>query len=140
MPWRAVTPFSKLDQHPAFRPFSAVKYLRGLLSYGHLCRHRRAGGLSILTPAFFVHVFIRWPWPHLKVSQRAAGSALSQPALLLRLHSCCDPLLAVVSQVIEELHFHSGWPLIPSLGYPGEGNGNPVQYSCLEKPVDGGAW
>ena len=23
---------------------------------------------------------------------------------------------------------------------PGEGNGNPLQYSCLENPVDGGAW
>ena len=23
---------------------------------------------------------------------------------------------------------------------PGEGNGNPLQCSCLEKPVDGGAW
>ena len=23
---------------------------------------------------------------------------------------------------------------------PGEGNGNPLQYSCLEKPMDGGAW
>ena len=22
----------------------------------------------------------------------------------------------------------------------GEGNGNPLQYSCLENPVDGGAW
>ena len=22
----------------------------------------------------------------------------------------------------------------------GEGNGNPLQYFCLEKPVDGGAW
>ena len=22
----------------------------------------------------------------------------------------------------------------------GEGNGNPLQYSCLEKPMDGGAW
>ena len=22
----------------------------------------------------------------------------------------------------------------------GEGNGNPLQYSCLEKPIDGGAW
>ena len=21
-----------------------------------------------------------------------------------------------------------------------EGNGNPVQYSCLENPMDGGAW
>ena len=23
---------------------------------------------------------------------------------------------------------------------PGEGNDNPLQYSCPEKPVDGGAW
>ena len=23
---------------------------------------------------------------------------------------------------------------------PGGGNGNPLQYSCLENPVDGGAW
>ena len=23
---------------------------------------------------------------------------------------------------------------------PGEGNGNPLQHSCLENPIDGGAW
>ena len=23
---------------------------------------------------------------------------------------------------------------------PGEGNGNSLQYSCLENPMDGGAW
>ena len=31
--------------------------------------------------------------------------------------------------------------LIPWLGRSsGEGNGNPLQYSCLENPVDGEAW
>ena len=31
--------------------------------------------------------------------------------------------------------------LIPGLGSsPGEGNGNPLQYSCLENPMDGGTW
>ena len=31
--------------------------------------------------------------------------------------------------------------LIPGWGrYPGEGNGNPLQYSCLENPMEGGAW
>ena len=31
--------------------------------------------------------------------------------------------------------------LIPGSGrFPGEGNGNPFQYSCLENSVDGGAW
>ena len=30
---------------------------------------------------------------------------------------------------------------IPGLGRsPAEGNGNPLQYSCLENPMDGGAW
>ena len=30
---------------------------------------------------------------------------------------------------------------IPKLGRsPGEGNGNPLQYSCLENPMDGGTW
>ena len=30
---------------------------------------------------------------------------------------------------------------IPQLGRsPGEGNDNPLQYSCLENPMDRGAW
>ena len=34
----------------------------------------------------------------------------------------------------ERLHFHF------SLSCTGEGNGNPLQCSCLENPRDGGAW
>ena len=31
--------------------------------------------------------------------------------------------------------------LIPGLGrLPGGGHGNPLQYSCLENPIDRGAW
>ena len=33
--------------------------------------------------------------------------------------------------------------MVRSLGRedsPGEGNGNPLQYSCLENPMDGGVW
>ena len=26
------------------------------------------------------------------------------------------------------------------MGFPGEGSGNLIQYSCLENPMDGGAW
>ena len=30
---------------------------------------------------------------------------------------------------------------IPGLGIsPGEGHSNPLQYSCLENPLDGGTW
>ena len=38
--------------------------------------------------------------------------------------------------------FNAGDPgLIPGSGRsPGEGNGNPLQYSCLENPLDRGAW
>ena len=37
------------------------------------------------------------------------------------------------SDTTERLHFHS-------LSCTGEGNGNPLQYSCLENPRDGEAW
>ena len=38
------------------------------------------------------------------------------------------------SDMTEWLHFHF------SLSCTGEGNGTPLQYSCLENPRDGGAW
>jgi len=31
-------------------------------------------------------------------------------------------------------------PIPESRRPPGEGNGNPLQYSCLENPMDRGAW
>ena len=39
-----------------------------------------------------------------------------------------------VGHMTERLHFHF------SLSCIGEGNGNPLQYSCLENPRDRGAW
>ena len=30
--------------------------------------------------------------------------------------------------------------LLPTHYFSGEGNGTPLQYSCLENPMDGGAW
>ena len=33
-----------------------------------------------------------------------------------------------------------GHTLLLQRKYPGEGNGTPLQYSCLENPMDGGAW
>ena len=41
---------------------------------------------------------------------------------------------SAVSDMTEQLHFHS------SLSCSGEGNGNPLQCSCLENPMGGGAW
>ena len=42
--------------------------------------------------------------------------------------------LGVYDRATERLHFHF------SLSCIGEGNGNPLQCSCLENPRDGGAW
>ena len=37
--------------------------------------------------------------------------------------------------------FVTPWSLIPGSGSsPGEGNSNPLHYSCLENTVDRGAW
>ena len=46
-------------------------------------------------------------------------------------------MLAHISNVPESdriKRFHT------RIGPQGEGNGNPLQYSCLENPVDRGAW
>ena len=46
----------------------------------------------------------------------------------------CRPWGRQEFDATEQLHFHF------SLSCIGEGNGNPLQCSCLEKPRDGGAW
>ena len=67
---------------------------------------------------------------------------------------CC---IFETDSIINQLYFNMGFPggpevkasacnagdlgSIPGSGIsPGEGNGNPLQYSCLENPMDGGAW
>ena len=63
-------------------------------------------------------------------------------------HLLCPPALA------GRLLYHwATWEALNTLSVPnikqkllstilfnGEGKGNPLQYSCLENPVDGGAW
>ena len=46
----------------------------------------------------------------------------------------CSPWGHYESDTTEQLHFHF------SVSCIGGGNGNPLQYSCLENPRDGGAW
>ena len=50
-----------------------------------------------------------------------------------------------VALVVKNLPANAGevkdTDLIPGSGRsPGEGHGNPLQYSCLENPMDRGAW
>ena len=52
-------------------------------------------------------------------------------------------MASLVAQLVKNLPAmqKTGFDLIPGLGRsPGEENGNPLQYSCLENPKDRGAW
>ena len=51
-------------------------------------------------------------------------------------------LLTSLSKNSKAYAYNVGNPgSIPGSGRsPGEGNGNPLQYSCLENPMDGRAW
>ena len=51
-------------------------------------------------------------------------------------HSVKNPL------AMQESAFNAGdLGSTPGPGrFPGEGNGNPLQYACLENPIDRGAW
>ena len=68
------------------------------------------------------------------------GSASVRPVLLpgkshgWRSLVGCSPWGRQELGMTERLHFHF------SLSCIGEGNGNPLQCSCLENPRDGGAW
>ena len=49
--------------------------------------------------------------------------------------------VSLVAQTVESACNVGDPGSIPGLGRsPGEGNGNSLQYSCLENPMDGGAW
>ena len=51
-------------------------------------------------------------------------------------------MASLVAQMVKKSACNAVDPgSIPGAGRsPGEGNGNPLQYSCLENPMAGGAW
>ena len=66
-----------------------------------------------------------------KLTKEMPGSLspeMEEPGGLQSVHG------VAVSDTTERLHFHF------SLSCIGEGNGSPLQRSCLENPRDGGAW
>ena len=69
-----------------------------------------------------------------------------QSQRMLKLPNSCTHLMQartsmVASQRLKRLPAVRDLGSIPGSGRStGEGNGNPLQYSCLENPMDGGAW
>ena len=51
-------------------------------------------------------------------------------------------MTSLMTQTVKASAYNAGDPgSIPGLGgSPGEGNGNPLQYSCPENLMDRGAW
>ena len=70
----------------------------------------------------------------------------SQPRPLPQSPKDCFIHVSHLLSLIQGYHYHLSkfhiYALIYciSIQYTGEGNGNPLQYSCLENPKDGGAW
>ena len=63
-----------------------------------------------------------WPWGMAKT----------------KIHMCKPLWASLVAQWVESACNAGDLGSIP--GSPREGNGNPLQYSCLEDPMDRGAW
>ena len=70
--------------------------------------------------------------------RRQGGVSNPNPCRL----ACCPFIDSLVAQIVKNSPASVGdWGSIPGLGRsPGEGNGNPLQYSYLENSTDRGAW
>ena len=57
---------------------------------------------------------------------------------LMYLHHILYVETTISTQIVKLVKRKAKWPVLVS--QIGEGNGTPLQYSCLENPMDGGAW
>ena len=58
--------------------------------------------------------------------------------VIITQHLVCTMWVSLVAQTVKNPP--TTWSSVPGLERsPGEGNGNPLQYSCLENPKDRGA-
>ena len=86
----------------------------------------------------YMHIYrYRYRYTYTYLSEKAMAPHSS--TLAWKIHGWrrlvgCSPWRRWESDMTERLHFHF------SLSFIGEGNGNPLQYSCLENPRDGRAW
>ena len=62
-------------------------------------------------------------------------------SLTVELHNCIyDTYVCFYTHTQTQVYVYAYINCVPLVYNSGEGNGNPLQYSCLENPVGGGAW
>ena len=98
-------------------------------------------GTELLTAPFPTHAKLgsssgSFPWETCPSSHPLLreGSTLAWKIPWMEEPGRLQSMGSLRSDTTERLHFHF------SLSCIGEGNGNPLQCSCLENPRDGGAW
>ena len=76
------------------------------------------------------------------IQQRTEGNFLNMTNSIYKKLQLIKLMGFPCSSVVENLLANEGETgLIPGLGrYPGERNGSPHQYSCLENPMNRGTW
>ena len=138
--WSFSFSISPFNEHPGLISFRmdwldllAVQgTLKSLLQYhsskaSNLTLTQSINPIIIIFLSFTHSFFQRRQWHPTPVL--LPGKSLGQRSLV-----GCSPWGREESDTTERLHFHF------SLSCTGEGNGNPLQCSCLENPRDGGAW
>ena len=100
---------------------------------------KKSGAKNPLSPAQLhlpLTIFKR-KWILLDLSQVDEKEEDKLPEFILNLYGASQ-----VTQWVKNLPANVGYMVsIPGSGIsPGEGNGNPLQYSCLRNPRDRGAW
>ena len=91
------------------------------LTWGISCKHplKKSIVKSSAVPFKYTHVSHRWDFKCLVATLDSPGGS--------------------VGKNLPASTGDRGW--IPGFGrFPREGNGNPLQYSCLENPMDRGPW
>ena len=117
---------------------------------GSRSTHRGANasfGKWTLQPVMYQRCHIRHPTRRLSLDPRPWTRSYSlcvlvPPATLPALPSGCPgfwPHPPVRLRLLGPLS-QQPWDWAPLSSFGGEGNGTPLQYSCLENPMDGGAW
>ena len=72
---------------------------------------------------------VKWALRSITMNKASGGDGI--PVELFQILK--DDAVKVLHSICQQIWKTQQWPC-------GEGNGNPLQYSCLENPVDRGAW